>query len=189
MPNQQDILEFIRSHVEEHGQAPTVRELARTAGIHEATVAGHLRRLEKNGQITRTKRSKRGVKVCDDAMTSLKSENEGLRARIEELERELRTARELNKSVQKYNFQVELWENGRLLREQIWQLVNDNMGLTNKNRELQDELRLFQEQYDVLAKSNRELKIMQEIEAERMSQSKLRMGDLQRRLDKFLRSK
>ncbi|MET7609442.1 MarR family transcriptional regulator [Streptomyces avermitilis] len=51
---QQEILACIRRWIVEHGEAPTVREIARTVGLSStSSVAYQLRQLEERGEITR----------------------------------------------------------------------------------------------------------------------------------------
>lgn len=52
----------IREHMKRHGRAPTVREIARAVGASSTSVVDyHLRRLERDGEVTRVFGMARGI--------------------------------------------------------------------------------------------------------------------------------
>lgn len=54
MKRREAVLEFIKSHINEKGYAPTVREIGQAVGLKSSsTVQGHLERLERDGHIKR----------------------------------------------------------------------------------------------------------------------------------------
>lgn len=54
MKRRDAVLSFIRSHVDQKGYAPTVREIGDAVGLRSiSTVHGHLSRLERDGHIKR----------------------------------------------------------------------------------------------------------------------------------------
>ena len=61
---QQQILDFIQQQVMEKGYPPTVREICDAVGLNSpSTVHGYLTRLEKNGFITKSQGSSRGIRL------------------------------------------------------------------------------------------------------------------------------
>ena len=61
---QNQILSFIEQQIEEKGFPPTVREICEAVGLNSpSTVHGSLKRLEKNGLLTKTRGSSRGLKL------------------------------------------------------------------------------------------------------------------------------
>ena len=63
---QQQILDFIKKQIKEVGYPPTVREIGEAVGLHSpSTVHGHLSRLEKNGSITVSRGSSRGIRLTE----------------------------------------------------------------------------------------------------------------------------
>ncbi|MFF3313004.1 LexA family protein [Streptomyces sp. NPDC002952] len=61
---QEAILSCIRHSIVEHGEAPTVREIARTVGLSStSSVAYQLRQLEKRGEIRREGRRPRSARL------------------------------------------------------------------------------------------------------------------------------
>lgn len=61
---QNQILSFIEQQIEEKGFPPTVREICEAVGLNSpSTVHGYLKRLEKNGLLTKTRGSSRGLKL------------------------------------------------------------------------------------------------------------------------------
>ena len=61
---QQEILAFIKKQLEEKGYPPTVREICEAVGLNSpSTVHGYLNRLEKNGYITKSQGSSRGIRL------------------------------------------------------------------------------------------------------------------------------
>lgn len=61
---QQQILSFIERQIEEKGYPPTVREICSAVGLNSpSTVHGYLNRLEKNGLITKSRGSSRGLRL------------------------------------------------------------------------------------------------------------------------------
>lgn len=63
---QRDILEFVNSHVDEHGYPPTVREIGQAVGLTSpSTVHAHLARLESAGLIRRDPTKPRALEVIE----------------------------------------------------------------------------------------------------------------------------
>ena len=63
---QQQILDFIQQQVMEKGYPPTVREICDAVGLNSpSTVHGYLTRLEKNGFITKSQGSSRGLRLTN----------------------------------------------------------------------------------------------------------------------------
>ena len=61
---QQQILSFIENQINEVGYPPTVREICEAVGLNSpSTVHGYLKRLEKNGLLTKSQGSSRGIKL------------------------------------------------------------------------------------------------------------------------------
>ncbi|MFF3313530.1 winged helix DNA-binding protein [Streptomyces sp. NPDC002952] len=61
---QEAILSCIRREIVERGEAPTVREIARTVGLSStSSVAYQLRELERRGEITREARRSRATRL------------------------------------------------------------------------------------------------------------------------------
>ncbi len=50
---QQDILQFLRTYVEEHGISPTLEEIAAQFGVNKVTIFGHVAEMERKGVIRR----------------------------------------------------------------------------------------------------------------------------------------
>ena len=50
---QQDILQFLRGYVEEHGISPTLEEIAAHFGVNKVTVFGHVAEMERKGVLRR----------------------------------------------------------------------------------------------------------------------------------------
>jgi SOS-response transcriptional repressor LexA len=64
MNRQDQIVEFIKSHVTEKGYAPTIREITKAVGLQSSsTTHGHLERLKKKGVITWENGSVRTLKL------------------------------------------------------------------------------------------------------------------------------
>ena len=65
-PRQREILEFVNSHVDEHGYPPTVREIGQAVGLTSpSTVHAHLARLEAAGLIRRDPTKPRALEVIE----------------------------------------------------------------------------------------------------------------------------
>jgi len=65
-PRQREILEFVNSHVDQHGYPPTVREIGGAVGLTSpSTVHAHLARLESAGLIRRDPTKPRALEVID----------------------------------------------------------------------------------------------------------------------------
>ncbi len=63
---QRDILEFLRSYVEEHGISPTLEEIAAYFNVNKVTVFGHVAEMERKGVIRRRARGvSRGLEIVD----------------------------------------------------------------------------------------------------------------------------
>lgn len=70
---QRDILAFIRKHQQEHGVAPTHKEICEAFGFSSyGTVYKHLSLLEKKGLIRRDWNQKRGVELVEEERAELK---------------------------------------------------------------------------------------------------------------------
>lgn len=70
---QRDILAFIRKHQQEHGVAPTHKEICEAFGFSSyGTVYKHLSLLEKKGLIRRDWNQKRGVELVEEERPELK---------------------------------------------------------------------------------------------------------------------
>ena len=70
---QRDILAFIRKHQQEHGVAPTHKEICEAFGFSSyGTVYKHLSLLEKKGLIRRDWNQKRGVELVEEPREELK---------------------------------------------------------------------------------------------------------------------
>ena len=50
---QQDILEFLRAYLDDHGISPTLEEIAAHFGVNKVTVFGHIGEMERKGVIKR----------------------------------------------------------------------------------------------------------------------------------------
>ena len=65
--NQQRILDFIKSEIQQKGYPPSVREIANAVGLKStSTVHGHLQRLEKRGLLHRDAMKPRAMEVTGD---------------------------------------------------------------------------------------------------------------------------
>ena len=65
-PRQQQVLELLRSFIEEHGMPPTRAEIARALGFRSANAAeDHLRALERKGVIDLCRGTSRGIRLRD----------------------------------------------------------------------------------------------------------------------------
>ncbi|MGK2859211.1 MAG: transcriptional repressor LexA [Thermoanaerobaculia bacterium] len=70
---QRDILGFIRKHQQEHGVAPTHKEICEAFGFSSyGTVYKHLSLLEKKGLIRRDWNQKRGVELVEEERAELR---------------------------------------------------------------------------------------------------------------------
>src|SRR5260221_7887439 len=68
-PRQAEILEAIRSHIEEHHRPPSKRELARALGLASTNgVFKHLAALEKKGAIALSPGIARGIRLKDEGL-------------------------------------------------------------------------------------------------------------------------
>jgi repressor LexA len=73
-PRQREILEFVNSHVDQHGYPPTVREIGGAVGLTSpSTVHAHLARLESAGLIRRDPTKPRALEVIEDGRTRERS--------------------------------------------------------------------------------------------------------------------
>lgn len=67
--NQNKILSFIRSEIEEKGYPPSVREICAAVGLKStSTVHAHLNNLEKKGLIRRDATKPRALEILDDSV-------------------------------------------------------------------------------------------------------------------------
>lgn len=65
--NQQKILEYIKSEIQDKGYPPSVREIANAVGLKStSTVHGHLQRLEKKGLLHRDAMKPRAMEIVGD---------------------------------------------------------------------------------------------------------------------------
>jgi len=65
-PRQREILEFVNTHVDDHGYPPTVREIGQAVGLTSpSTVHAHLARLESSGLIRRDPTKPRALEVIE----------------------------------------------------------------------------------------------------------------------------
>lgn len=65
-PRQSEVYHFILDHLQTHGFAPTVRDIADEHGIASPNgVVCHLRALEKKGYISHAEGLARGIRVTD----------------------------------------------------------------------------------------------------------------------------
>jgi repressor LexA len=73
-PRQREILEFVNSHVDQHGYPPTVREIGGAVGLTSpSTVHAHLARLESAGLIRRDPTKPRALEVIEGGRTRERS--------------------------------------------------------------------------------------------------------------------
>ena len=64
---QQEVLDWIRSHIRRHGIPPTRTEIAHGLGLSEASsVVGHLRALARCGRIEILPHKNRGIRILED---------------------------------------------------------------------------------------------------------------------------
>lgn len=64
---QQDILQFLRSYVDEHGISPTLEEIAAHFGVNKVTVFGHVAEMERKGVLRRrAKGVSRSLELVDE---------------------------------------------------------------------------------------------------------------------------
>ena len=64
--NQQRILDFIKSEIEEKGYPPSVREICKAVGFKStSSVHAHLQELEKTGALRRDATKPRALELCD----------------------------------------------------------------------------------------------------------------------------
>ena len=62
---QQEVLDYIKNHVQTAGYPPTVREIGGAFKISEKGAYDHLRAIERKGYIKRTARKNRAIEVLD----------------------------------------------------------------------------------------------------------------------------
>ncbi len=68
--NQQKILDFIKSEIEQKGYPPSVREICAAVGLRStSTVHAHLNHLEEQGLIRRDSTKPRALEVLDGSLT------------------------------------------------------------------------------------------------------------------------
>lgn len=78
-PRQREILDFIRSWIDELGYAPTVRDIGRQFGIRSPNgVRGHLKALEAKGMIERDPRRSRALRLTPAARGKTSRSGKGL---------------------------------------------------------------------------------------------------------------
>ena len=71
---QQEIFEFVRRYVGEHGYPPTVRDIGKAVGLaSSSTVHAHLANLEKVGLLRRDPSKPRAIEMLDKAVDGMKS--------------------------------------------------------------------------------------------------------------------
>lgn len=61
---QTEVLNFVRSYVQEHEYSPSVRDVAEHFGMVPSGAKGHLDALEGKGAIVRTPGIARSIRVC-----------------------------------------------------------------------------------------------------------------------------
>lgn len=72
---QQEILDFLKSEILNHGYPPTVREICDAVGLKStSSVHSHLETLEKNGYIHRDPTKPRAIEIVDDSFNLSRSE-------------------------------------------------------------------------------------------------------------------
>ena len=66
-PRQQQVLDYIVAHVQEHGYPPTVREIGAHLVIRSTNgVTCHLKALERKGRIRHTPHASRGIALASE---------------------------------------------------------------------------------------------------------------------------
>ena len=82
--NQQKILDFVNSQVEEKGYPPSVREICSAVGFKStSTVHGYIEKLEKNGLILKDPTKPRALKVTGNRSNAAVKPQEGYYSRRE----------------------------------------------------------------------------------------------------------
>ncbi len=77
LPNEQRVLDIIRSYISAHGYAPTMAEIARLAGYRaRSQVHGYVNSLIEQGHLIREPRARRGLRLADSSSTG-RGEGEG----------------------------------------------------------------------------------------------------------------
>lgn len=72
---QEEILEYIKQEIMEHGYPPTVREICDKVRLRStSSVHAHLEKLEKNGYIRRDPTKPRAIEICDDSFQMMRTE-------------------------------------------------------------------------------------------------------------------
>lgn len=84
-PRQREALGHIVSYIDEHGQSPTMVELADTMKIGKVTAYEHVCAIEEKGYLTRTRHRARSIELSDHVVIT-----SGLRKSLEEAIAELR---------------------------------------------------------------------------------------------------
>ncbi len=70
-PRQQEIYEYLASHLENHGYPPTLREICSEFGMKSTRAASdHLLALERKGYIARTRDRSRGIEIMGPRPTA-----------------------------------------------------------------------------------------------------------------------
>lgn len=70
-PRQQEIYEYLASHLEDHGYPPTLREICSEFGMKSTRAASdHLLALERKGYIARTRDRSRGIEIMGPRPTA-----------------------------------------------------------------------------------------------------------------------
>src|SRR3990170_8616213 len=71
---QQEIFDFVKLYVSEHGYPPTVRDIGKAIGLaSSSTVHAHLANLEKLGLLRRDPTKPRAIEMLDKAVEQVKS--------------------------------------------------------------------------------------------------------------------
>jgi len=66
MNKQEELLDYIKEYIDEHGYAPSIREMRDSVGISSTSVVVHyLNVLSKNGFIKREERKARAIVVTE----------------------------------------------------------------------------------------------------------------------------
>ncbi|MCB9915776.1 MAG: transcriptional repressor LexA [Planctomycetes bacterium] len=69
---QRDILQFLKTYVDEHELSPTLEEIAQHFQVNKVTIFGHVAELERKGFLTRAARGiSRGLQLVEEQETSV----------------------------------------------------------------------------------------------------------------------
>lgn len=65
-PKQQEVLDYLKGYIKEHGIAPSRQEIADNFGFHPTGALSHLKALEKKGYIELIPKIARGIVIIND---------------------------------------------------------------------------------------------------------------------------